>query len=76
MRNLEKKLKQLSIVESNRNFVSPIKSKTRTLSQIIKQKDTISSEKNETDNRKKIDKYAVYKNLIRFYKAEEVKLKS
>lgn len=53
-----------------------MKSKTRTLSQIIKQKDTISSQKNEIDNRKKIDKYAVYKNLIRFYKAEEVKLKN
>lgn len=53
-----------------------MKSKTRTLSQIIKQKDTISSQKNQIDNRKKIDKYAVYKNLIRFYKAEEVKLKN
>ncbi len=76
MKILAKKLKKLDNIEKNFNYKSPPRKSARSTSQIIKQNDsTLPPQTTNQDKKNKIDKYAMYKNLIRFYKLEEEKLK-
>ena len=76
MKILAKKLKQLDNIEGNLNYKSPPKKSTRSFTQMVKEKDnTLTAQPETQDKKSKIDKYAMYKNLIRFYKLQQEKLK-
>jgi hypothetical protein len=75
MRILHKRLKELENEEYSQSFKSPPKKSARSFSRIIKERDTGPVGRPEEEKKGKIDKYAMYKNLIRFYALEEEKLK-
>jgi hypothetical protein len=75
MRILSKRLKELNNIENNQNYQPPPKKSARSFSQMIKEKDDTLTAKPELGKKSKIDKFAMYKNLVRFYTLEEEKLK-
>ena len=69
MKILAKKLKQLDNIEGNLNYKSPPKKSTRSFTQMVKEKDnTLTAQPEIQEKKSKIHKYAMYKNLILFYK--------